>query len=349
VVQSEATQAIQRQVTSINPKVSVVIPTYNRADKVQKGVESVLGQTFTDLEVIVVDDGSSDDTGEILHHAFGDRIRYYFQPNQGVSVARNRGIEEAKGEWIAFLDSDDLWEVEKLECQLKALERFGSKYGACYTDVRFFNHTETRTMFQLAEGNYRHQDTMGVNTDVLRLLVKPEGAGMVVCLSSLIARKDAMKEIGGFDTGLLYSQDSEFMFRLAMLTGFCYVNRPLVLFDRSPVENRHVGVSSVWNKQEFFLSDSQLRLESLLRLTGNQSVAIRNLVRHQLGSIHSGWVNCHLEAGQYGKARAAAYKAVQMNMTLNFVVKWLLTWISPQLAMRTVRYRESRKVSGFSV
>jgi glycosyltransferase involved in cell wall biosynthesis len=333
----------------MNPKVSVVIPTYNRADKVRKGVESVLAQSFTDLEVIVVDDGSSDETGKILQQVFGDRIRYYFQANQGVSVARNKGIEEARGEWIAFLDSDDLWEKEKLEWQLKALARFGPQCGACYTDVRFFNHSETRTMFQLAEENYRHEDVMGVNSDVLRLLVRPGGAGMVVCLSSFLARGDLMRKTGGFDPSLLYSQDSEFMFRLAMLTGICYVNRPLVLFDRSPVEDRHVGVSAAWNKLEFFLHDSQLRLERLLRLTEDQPAAIRNLVRHQLGMVHSGWVNCYLETGQYGKARAAAYKAAQMNVTLNVAVKWLLTWISPSLALRTVRHRESKRASAFTV
>ena len=75
----------------MNPKVSVVIPTYNRAATVRKRIESVLAQTVTDLEVIVVDDGSSDDTGKILRETFGDRIRYYAQPNQGASVARNRG------------------------------------------------------------------------------------------------------------------------------------------------------------------------------------------------------------------------------------------------------------------
>jgi glycosyltransferase involved in cell wall biosynthesis len=333
----------------VNPKVSVVIPTYNRAEKVRKAVESVLAQSFTNREVIVVDDGSSDGTGKSLREAFGDRIRYYFQPNQGVSVARNKGIEEARGDWIAFLDSDDLWVKEKLEWQLKALERFASECGACYTDVGFFNHSETLTMFQLAEDNYRHEDEMGVNTEALRLLVKPGGAGMVVCLSSLLARRDAMRELGGFDARLLYTQDSEFMFRLAMRTGFCYVNRPLVLFDRSPVEDRHVGVSSAWNKLEFFLQDSQLRLEGLLRLTKDQPPAIRNLIRRQLAGIHSGWVNCYLEAGEYRMARAAATKAAQLNLTLNMVLKWLLTWISPRLALRSVRQRESKRASAFTV
>ena len=147
----------------MNPRISVVIPTYNRADKVLKSIESVLTQTVADLEVIVVDDGSSDDTERILAHTFRDRIRYYAQANQGASVARNKGIEEARGEWIAFLDSDDLWERDKIEWQLKALEQFGPECAACYTDTRLFNHTETRTLFQMAEESYRHEGTMGVN------------------------------------------------------------------------------------------------------------------------------------------------------------------------------------------
>jgi glycosyltransferase involved in cell wall biosynthesis len=330
----------------MNPKVTVVIPTYNRATKVRNAIESVLTQTVSDLEVIVVDDGSSDDTGKILAEIYGDRIRYYAQPNQGVSVARNKGVEEARGEWIAFLDSDDLWEKEKLELQFKALERMGPPCGGCYTDTRLFNHPETRTLFQLAEKSYRHEGIMGVNKDVLRLLVRPGGAGMVVHLSSLLARADVMRKVGGFDPKLLYSQDSEFMFRLALLTSFCYVNRPLVWFDRSPAEIRHVGVSSNWNKTEFLLKDSQLRLEGLLRLSEGLPREIRKLVREQLGSVHSGWANWYLENGEYGKARKAMSTAAQVDLTFNIAIKWLLTWMSPQLALRIVRHhQESSKAS----
>jgi glycosyltransferase involved in cell wall biosynthesis len=334
----------------MKPKVSVVIPTYNRATNVQAGIKSVLAQTFSDLEIIVVDDGSSDHTGEILTKAFGDRIRYFLQANQGASVARNRGVEEARGEWIAFLDSDDIWETDKLEWQFKALEQYSTQCGGCYTDVRFFNHSEKQTMFQLAEDSYRHGGVMGANPDVLRLLVRPGGAGMVVCLSSFLARTDTIRKTGGFDTKLLYSQDSEFLFRLAMITGFCYVNRPLVLFDRSPAELRHVGVSSEWNKQEFLLQDSQVRLEGLLRLTKGQPPAIRKLIRRQLGSVHSGWANCYLETGKYREAREAVSRAAQLNPSLNHAVKWLLTWISPRLALRTLRRRQERKKdSAFTV
>jgi hypothetical protein len=184
---------------------------------------------------------------------------------------------------------------------------------------------------------------MGVNTDVLKLLVRPGGAGMVVCLSSLLARADVVRRTGGFDLKLLYSQDSEFLFRLAMLTGFCYVNRPLVRFDRSPAEIRHLGVSSDWNKLDFFLQDSQLRLEGLLRLSEGLPRKIRKLAREQLCSVHSGWANWYLETGEYGQAREAVSRAAQLDLTFSVAVKWLLTWMSPRLARRAVRHHLGRR------
>lgn len=332
----------------MNPKVSVVIPTYNRAAKVPLGIESVLAQTFSDLEVVVVDDGSSDGTGDVLREKFGSRIRYFPQANQGASAARNKGIELARGEWIAFLDSDDQWEKDKLEWQFKALERFGPQCAGCYTDVKLFNNSETRTFFQLAEANYRHEGEMGVSTDALRMLVRPGGAGMVVCLSSFMVRADVVRKSGGFDLKLPYSQDSEFLFRMATLTGFCYVNRPLLRFDRAPVELRHVGVSAVWTKGDFFLRDCQLRYETMLGLRERLPADVIALIQRQLGSTQGAWANWYLETGQYGKARAAISKALQLDPTLNIALKWLLTWSCPPLARRAVRYRQERSPSSIA-
>jgi len=173
---------------------------------------------------------------------------------------------------------------------------------------------------------------------VLRLLVRPGGAGILIHLSSLLVRADVVRRTGGFNPKLRYSEDSEFMFRLATLTGFCYVNRPLVRFDRSPVETRHVGVSANWNKEEFFLHHNQLRLEGLMQLSQGLPGSIRKVIRERLGGIYSGWTNWYLESGQYRKARGAAANAVQMYPTFNFAMKWLLTWMSPQLALRVVRH-----------
>ena len=333
----------------MNPKVSVVIPTYNRAEKIKKGIESVLAQTFADLEVVVVDDGSSDETGAALQSAFGNRIRYFFQPNQGVSVARNRGIKEARGEWIAFLDSDDLWEKDKIEWQLKALAEFSPQCGACYTDVRLLNHPETRTLFEMAASGHGYPDAMGVDSGVLEVLVNPGGAGMLVCISSLMARAETIKSIGGFDPALGFYADSDFMFRLAALAGFCYVNRPLVWFDRSPADTRHVGSSRDWDKLEFILNENRVRLEKFSRISGDMPAPVKRIIRTTLSSVHSGLANCHLETGDYQSARKSIWSAAQFELTLNIAAKWLLVWVSPGLALRKVRQRQQTKDASLPV
>lgn len=326
----------------MSPKVSVVIPTYNRAGKVGDAIDSALSQTFPDLEVIVVDDGSSDDTGTVLREAYGDRIRYFAQTNQGASAARNKGLEEARGEWIAFLDSDDRWEKVKLESQFEALKRFGSRCGVCYTDVRFMNHPETRTMLEMGQDSYRHDDDMGINEEAQRIVLSPGGAGMVVCPSSVIARADVVAQAGSFDTNLKFGEDSEFIFRLALHTKFCYVNRPLVLFDRSPDEERHLGTSAEWNKKEFVLRQTQLRFEKLLSLKEKVPVEVKQLIHTGLGAAHSGLANCHLQAGAYSEARREASQAVRASFRFNLVLKWMLTWISPRLALRAVKNHQKR-------
>jgi len=113
-----------------NPLVSAIIPTYNRAHVICDAVESILAQTYREIEVIVVDDGSKDDTLPRLKQ-YGDRIRVVSQANAGPAAARNRGIAVAQGELIAFLDSDDLWLSTKIERQVALLQRAGESVPCC--------------------------------------------------------------------------------------------------------------------------------------------------------------------------------------------------------------------------
>ena len=101
-----------------NPLVSVVIPTYNRAWVIKEAVDSVLAQDYKDFELIIVDDGSTDNTSDVLA-SYGEDVRVLFQENRGVSAARNRGVAEASGHFVAFLDSDDLWLPKKLSIQVE--------------------------------------------------------------------------------------------------------------------------------------------------------------------------------------------------------------------------------------
>jgi len=166
---------------------------------------------------------------------------------------------------------------------------------------------------------------------------------MVVCTCTLLVRVDVVARAGGFNANLHFGEDSEFMFRLAMLTDFCYVNLPLVLVDRSPADLRHIGVSSEWNKPEFWLRDTQIKLEALVALGDSVPQKIRKLIQEQLASVHSGWVNWYLESRQYSKAREAASRAAKIDLTFSLAVKWLLTWLSPRLALRAVQHHQQRK------
>ena len=115
----------------IKDLVSVIIPTYNRAHLIKRSAESVLNQTYTNLELIIVDDGSTDDTEEVVKTLNDNRVTYIKQPNQGACAARNNGIDHAKGEFIAFQDSDDVWHEDKLEKQIKCLKETGADFCFC--------------------------------------------------------------------------------------------------------------------------------------------------------------------------------------------------------------------------
>jgi glycosyltransferase involved in cell wall biosynthesis len=116
-------------------KVSVIIPTYNRAGIIDKTLFSVIRQTISDIEIIAVDDGSTDNTCEVVKKIGDSRIKYFYKENGGVSSARNLGLTKAGGEYIAFLDSDDLWQENYLECMISALENH-TDYGAAYSPFR---------------------------------------------------------------------------------------------------------------------------------------------------------------------------------------------------------------------
>ncbi|NOQ85501.1 MAG: glycosyltransferase, partial [Deltaproteobacteria bacterium] len=114
------------------PKVSVIIPTYNRAHTLREAIDSVLSQSYNDLELIIVDDGSTDET-KVIVSSYIPKLAYIYQERQGVSAARNRGIKHAQGDYISFLDSDDLWLKDKLYLQMKFMESHPEAL-ICYTE-----------------------------------------------------------------------------------------------------------------------------------------------------------------------------------------------------------------------
>jgi glycosyltransferase involved in cell wall biosynthesis len=127
--------------------VSIILPTYNRAQLICEAIDSILNQTYQDFQIIVVDDGSTDNTAEVLK-SYIPKIRYIQQENKGPGDARNRGIEDAKGKYIAFLDSDDIWMDFKLEIQVDILERL-TDVGFLFSDFRILKSNEENIPFGL--------------------------------------------------------------------------------------------------------------------------------------------------------------------------------------------------------
>lgn len=197
------------------PLVSVIIPTYNSASFVAQSVESVLQQTYENIEIIVVDDGSTDDTETVLA-PYKDKIRYIKKTNGGPSAARNLGITEAKGEFIAFQDADDIWLPEKAALQVEHFQQ-NSHFGVVFTGSVRFNENG------LLDSNIRKGYTVPTGMVFDRLLTEH-----FVAMPSVMVRKSCLDEIGLFEETLIGNEDFNLYLRLARKYAFGFVNQVLV-------------------------------------------------------------------------------------------------------------------------
>lgn len=232
------------------PKVSVIIPTYNRSEYICESIDSVLAQTYKDYEIIVIDDGSTDNTGEVLKK-YGTKIKYLYQENKGVGAARNLGIRNSNGEYIGLLDDDDIWLSDKLDIQVRILDENTDLAfvcsGAYFIDtvgrvIRFWeSHRHNETFKNLYEGNF-----------VLNLTV--------------LMRKSCFDKVGGYDEKLLVAQDYDLWLRLANNYKFKYIiNCPLAKYriHENNISNNLGSLFSnritIYNKKDFLKSIGSLK------------------------------------------------------------------------------------------
>ncbi len=200
--------------------ISVVIPTYNRARIVGDAVASALAQTYPPSEVIVVDDGSKDDTAAALE-VFGGRVQYIRQQNGGPAAARNTGIRRSSGRFVAFLDSDDLWKPDKLRLQMGVFEGDASLgIVSCLSDYVTF---EGRPIFP--PGPARATIRAGSRGGVRALLL----ANTVSGGSSAVVRRECLDDVGLFDESLRGVEDWDFWLRAAKRHAIGFVNEPLTV------------------------------------------------------------------------------------------------------------------------
>ena len=194
-------------------KISVIIPTFNRKHTLQRAIDSVLAQTFKPFEIIIVDDGSKDGTKEWLLQNYPS-VQYIHQPNNGVSSARNKGIQISQGSWIALLDSDDEWMPEKLEYQSRFLEA-NRDSSFCHTNEIWIRN--------------------GVRVNQMKKHKKYGGDIFKHCLdicrispSSSIIKKDVFEEVGAFDESLTVCEDYDLWLRVTAKFNILFLDEPLI-------------------------------------------------------------------------------------------------------------------------
>jgi glycosyltransferase involved in cell wall biosynthesis len=217
------------------PKLSVIIPTYNREGFIGKAIDSVLNQSFEDYEIVVIDDGSTDDTRKVLEE-YKTQIKYVYQSNSGVSSARNAGILHASGEWIAFLDSDDEWTRGYLSAQMQQIERYPHAVGHITNGVRVSLEGKRSNYF--AEVGFLKEfgdKACVVFERPLRVILNHE----LGQLQSTIVRKEILLQTGLFDTQLSVEEDLDVIARSALRGAFTFCRRELVeIFRREEsIEN----------------------------------------------------------------------------------------------------------------
>jgi glycosyltransferase involved in cell wall biosynthesis len=227
--------------------VSALIPTYNRRPRIFRAIDSVLEQTVPVDEIIVVDDGSIDGTAEAILSRYGSRIEVFRQENAGVSAARNRGLREAHGDWVAFLDSDDVWYPTKIGRQLQAVATFGTEFGLCFTD-NFFDGNPDMRLSAFQETGFEGASSLDtVEEPTGRLLAGREP----FFTSSLLVLRSLLEELDGFDETLIVGEDADMVFRLSFRTRFCFVAEPLVEVDRTPSRVRLCNLYSTRDDRKY--------------------------------------------------------------------------------------------------
>lgn len=269
-------------------RVSVVIPTYNYGRFVGEAIRSVLDQTHAAAEIIVVDDGSTDDTADVVRE-FGGQMKYVRQENAGVCAARNRGVRESNGELIAFLDADDTWEPTKLEKQVAKFES-DPAIGLVHCGMREFDDETGQTL---------KVHLTGGEEGVAENLLLWEGPVIVGPGGTVMVSREAFDAAGGFDERMKVGEDWDFCYRVARRFKVGFVREPLVNY-RSHGAAAHHNV------------ENMERGMSIFYVKAFTDPTVAHLRRHVYGNFHKVMAGSYFYAGDYGKFVSHAMKSIWM-------------------------------------
>lgn len=272
------------------PLVSVVVPNYNCGRFLRDAIDSVLQQSYAAREIIVVDDGSTDDSLAVLE-PYGDRIRVVSQRNQGVSVARNTGIQHSRGELIAFLDADDMWRPEKLTKQVSLFQN--PDVGLVYCAVEYVDEA-ARPL---------GTNVTGRRGRVLRDIALLRGTIVLAGGSTAVVRKTSFEKAGLFDPKMSTAADWDMWRRIACYDEIDVVREPLMRYRLRP--------ASMHRKIDVFEHDM---LHGFARMfTDPAAAAVRPLRRRAYANLFLVLSGSHLEVGHFGQAFKYACRSLALS------------------------------------
>lgn len=261
--------------------ISVIIPAYNAERTILETIKSVQEQTFSDFEIIVINDGSKDKTVEIVQSIKDDRIKIFSYENGGLCTARNRGISHATGEFIAFLDADDLWTPDKLELQLTLLKQH-PEAGVAYSWTCFMDVDEQEKISLILPSSFdtfAPSDTCAGNV-YQRLLI----SNFVHSGSSTLVRREAIASVGGFDPACGGSADWDYWLRLSRNWSFVVVPKPQVLYRRAS--------GSMSSKVEVMKKEGLIALEKAYKAAPPE---LQYLKSHTLANLYQYYASLYLQ------------------------------------------------------
>jgi len=334
--------------------VSIVIPTYNRSRDCRQAVLSVLSQTYSDVEVLVVDDGSTDDTAEVLAQIGDARVRCIRQENAGVSAARNTGFAHARGEYVALLDSDDTWVEWKLEVQLKVLARYPGA-GMVWSDMAAVDekgadlHDSYLTLmydayrFFQRDVHFRESVELGNLWDGC-----PEAwrgrkcyvgdifpwmfMGNLVHTSTVLLRRKRREAVGGFDIGLKKSgEDYDFHFRTCREGEVAYIDIPSVRYRIGGEDQLTAARYNIFMARNDLTTITRMWNQSKDRITISEA-----LIRRRFAASHE-WVGLAEFPGNLPEARSHLGASLRYRPLQPKVLAYLFLSTLPEGVIETLR------------
>lgn len=342
--------------------VSVILPTYNRANYIKDAIESVLDQTYRNIELLIIDDGSTDNTQAVIESYLKDnRIRYIKQKNSGAAVARNKGLELSKGKYVAFIDSDDMWEKNKLEIQLAVMDALPDVAIVCsdFSSIDAKGYVEKshiKTYFSvfndynlsyeevfcnmLTQGIKGLQDTEKVYWgNVYNTMI----FGNLILTSTTLFRKEAFDKVGFFDITYETLEDYDLFLRLAQKCPIAFVDKPLIRYRYN--ENQLSGnaffgrlcsnLIAIFQKNIVNIKDEEF-------LNKN-----KNKIKRHFGMIQSWQAYFYFSYGNMSLAARHYWQSINNNPWIYSSYIYLLFSLLPKGVTHFIRKLKSQRRSLF--